>query len=97
MGAIGEFFKGLRVTGKVMVDTVAGDGLVTTQYPKEFREEAATFPWPACTQSLPRWYGEMHRLRALRRGVPGPLHLRPGDRQPARSSGQPGRAVRIRL
>ena len=43
MGAIGEFFKGLRVTGKVMVDTVAGDGLVTTQYPKEFREKPQRF------------------------------------------------------
>ena len=43
MGAIGEFFKGLRVTGKVMVDTVAGDGLVTTQYPKEFRDKPQRF------------------------------------------------------
>ncbi len=28
----------------------------------------------------------MHRLRALRRGLPGPLHLRPGRRQPARGA-----------
>ncbi|HUP16736.1 MAG TPA: NADH-quinone oxidoreductase subunit NuoI [Acidimicrobiia bacterium] len=43
MGALAEFFKGLRVTGKVMVDTVVGDGLVTTQYPDEFRQKPQRF------------------------------------------------------
>jgi NADH-quinone oxidoreductase subunit I len=40
---IGAFFKGLMVTGKVMVDTVLGDGLVTTKYPAEFRQKPQRF------------------------------------------------------
>ena len=32
----------------------------------------------------------MHRLRAVRRRVPGPLHLRPRRRQPAGRPGEPG-------
>lgn len=43
MGLISELLKGLRVTGKVMVDTVAGDGLVTTKYPQEFRQKPQRF------------------------------------------------------
>jgi NADH-quinone oxidoreductase subunit I len=43
MGVITEFLKGLRVTGKVMVDTVVGDGLVTTKYPQEYRQKPQRF------------------------------------------------------
>ncbi|HEU4751208.1 MAG TPA: NADH-quinone oxidoreductase subunit I, partial [Acidimicrobiia bacterium] len=43
MGILSEFFKGLRVTGRVFVDTVTGDGLVTTKYPEEFRKKPARF------------------------------------------------------
>lgn len=43
MGVISEFLKGLRVTGKVMVDTVVGDGLVTTKYPQEYRQKPQRF------------------------------------------------------
>jgi NADH-quinone oxidoreductase subunit I len=43
MAGLGAFLKGLRVTGRVMVDTVFGDGLVTTRYPHEFREKPQRF------------------------------------------------------
>lgn len=43
MGVLREFFKGLRVTGKVMVNTVVGDGLVTTKYPEEYRPKPQRF------------------------------------------------------
>lgn len=43
MAGIGAFFKGLKVTGKVMVDTVFGDGLVTTKYPQVFRKKPQRF------------------------------------------------------
>ena len=39
----------------------------------------------------------MHRLRAVRRRVPGRLHLRARPRQPARPPGLAGGAVRLRL
>lgn len=43
MSGLGAFLRGLRVTGKVMVDTVFGDGLVTTKYPQEFRQKPQRF------------------------------------------------------
>ena len=43
MGVVREFLKGLRVTGGTMLRTIAGDGLVTTQYPKEMREKPQRF------------------------------------------------------
>ncbi|HKZ21043.1 MAG TPA: NADH-quinone oxidoreductase subunit NuoI [Acidimicrobiia bacterium] len=43
MSGLGAFLRGLRVTGKVMVDTVLGDGLVTTKYPHEFRQKPQRF------------------------------------------------------
>ena len=43
MGVLSEFFKGLRVTGRVLIDTVTGDGLVTTKYPEEFRQKPQRF------------------------------------------------------
>lgn len=43
MGVISEFLKGLRVTGKVLVDTVASDGLVTIKYPQEYRQKPQRF------------------------------------------------------
>ncbi len=42
MGLVTEFLKGLRVTGKTMVDTILG-GPVTTQYPQEMREKPQRF------------------------------------------------------
>jgi NADH-quinone oxidoreductase subunit I len=43
MGVFSELLKGLRVTGRVMVKTVLGPGLVTTDYPKEFRVKPQRF------------------------------------------------------
>lgn len=43
MGLIKELIKGLRVTGGTMIRTIAGDELVTTQYPKEFRVKPQRF------------------------------------------------------
>ncbi len=43
MGVLSAILKGLRVTGGIMVGTIAGDELVTTQYPKEFREKPQRF------------------------------------------------------
>jgi NADH-quinone oxidoreductase subunit I len=43
MGLIADLLKGLRVTGKVLVDTVAGEGMVTTRYPYEFRHKPQRF------------------------------------------------------
>ncbi len=43
MGIVAEFLRGLRVTGKVMANTVLGDGLVTTKYPEVFRPKPQRF------------------------------------------------------
>ena len=59
--------------------------------------QAGAAPRPPRAQPLRGRHGEVHRLRAVRRCVPGPVHLRPRRRQPARRSGQPRRALRVRL
>jgi NADH-quinone oxidoreductase subunit I len=43
MGAVKEFIKGLRVTGGTMLRTVAGEGPVTIEYPKEKRQKPQRF------------------------------------------------------
>ncbi len=43
MSGLGALLKGLRVTGRVMIDTVLGDGLVTTKYPEVFRDKPQRF------------------------------------------------------
>ncbi len=43
MGIIKELIKGLRVTGGTMVRTIAGDELVTTEYPHEMRVKPQRF------------------------------------------------------
>ena len=43
MGLIKELIKGLRVTGGTMVRTIAGDELVTTEYPHEMRVKPQRF------------------------------------------------------
>ena len=52
--------------------------------PRREAAEARPLPRPPRPQPLRGRHGEVHRLRAVRRRVPGPLHLRPGRRQPAR-------------
>ena len=53
------------------------------QYPRREDAQAAAPPRPPRPQPLRGRHGEVHRLRAVRRGVPGRLHLRAGRRQPA--------------
>ncbi len=43
MGMLRELIKGLRVTGRTMISTVAGSGPVTTRYPDEMREKPQRF------------------------------------------------------
>lgn len=43
MGVVKEILKGLRVTGKIMLGTIAGRELVTTPYPHEKREKPQRF------------------------------------------------------
>ena len=43
MGLIKELIKGLRVTGGTMIRTIAGDELVTTEYPHEMRVKPQRF------------------------------------------------------
>ena len=61
------------------------------------RDEAGAPPRPPRPQPLRGRHGEVHRVRAVRRRVPGPLHLRARRRQPARRPGLAGRALRLRL
>ena len=59
--------------------------------------EARAPPRPPRPQPVRGRHGEVHRLRAVRRRVPGPLHLRARRRQPARRPGVARRALRLRL
>lgn len=43
MGIIGDLVKGMGVTGRQMIATIFGDGMITTEYPKEFREKPDRF------------------------------------------------------
>ena len=70
---------------------------VTEQLPEGEATEAGALPRPPRPQPLRGRHGEVHRLRALRRRVPGEVHLRARRRQPARRAGVAGRALRLRL
>ena len=59
--------------------------------------QAGPPPRPPRPQPLRGRHGEVHRLRAVRRRVPRPLHLRARRRQPARRPGLAGRALRLHL
>src|SRR5438067_2502222 len=52
--------------------------------------EAGPLPRPAHPEPLRGRDGEVHRLRAVRRCLPRPVHLRPGGRQPPRRPVSPG-------
>ena len=60
---------------------------VTTPVPGREEAEAAAPARPPRPQPLRGRDGEVHRLRAVRRGVPGRLHLRARAGQPARPPG----------
>ena len=59
--------------------------------------EAPPAPRPPRPQPVRGRHGEVHRLRAVRGGLPGRLHLRPRRGQPAGRPGLAGRALRLRL
>jgi NADH-quinone oxidoreductase subunit I len=43
MGVFSQLLRGLRVTGKIMSQTLFSDGLVTIQYPEEMRQKPQRF------------------------------------------------------
>ena len=70
---------------------------VTTPYPDEKKPKQPAPARPPRPQPLRGRHGEVHRLRAVRRRVPGRLHLRARPRQPARPPGLARGALRLRL
>ncbi len=65
--------------------------------PRGEAAQAAPPARPPRPQPVRGRHGEVHRLRAVRRRVPGRLHLRARPRQPAGPSGVARRALRLRL
>ena len=65
--------------------------------PRGEATEAGALPRPSRPQPLRGRHGEVHRVRAVRRRVPGEVHLRARRRQPDRRAGVAGRALRVRL
>ena len=59
--------------------------------------QARAAPRPPRPQPLRGRHGEVHRLRAVRRCVPGQVHLRARRRQRPRRPHVAGRALRVRL
>ena len=55
MGVMAEFLRGLKVTGRIGVQSLFGKGIVTTEYPKEFRTKPKRF-------HVRGRDGEVHRL-----------------------------------
>ena len=82
VGAITDSVKGFGVTFAHMFRKV-----VTTKYPFEHPVAGAALPRPAHPQPAPGRAGEVHRLRAVRLGLPGRRDLRRGRRQHRRRSG----------
>ena len=84
--------RGFRVTlTQVFKPKVTGD------YPEAQAPEAGALPRPSRPQPLRGRDGEVHRVRAVRRRVPGAVHLRARRRQPARRARVARRALRLRL
>ena len=83
-----------RVQGHPQGD-VRGTG--HQRVPERQARRSRALPRPPRPQPLRGRHGEVHRLRAVRRCVPRPLHLRPGRRQPARRPRVARRALRLRL
>ena len=72
------------------LDAIAGFGVtfatmfkkpITEEYPEKPGPDRAALPRPPPTQPLSRRAGEVHRLRAVRVGLPGRRHLRRGRGQ----------------
>ncbi len=88
MGRLSGFLVTLRQMGKPRL---------TTAVPAREASEAEPPPRPSCAQPVRGRHGEVHRLRVVRRCVPGAVHLRARRRQPHRRPGVPRRALRLRL
>ena len=73
------------------------EGARRQEPPRREDPEARAPPRPPRPQPLRGRHGEVHRLRAVRRRVPGPVHLRARRRQPPRRPDVAGRALRLRL
>ena len=84
--------KGFGVTFRTMFHKVD-----TVQYPEGEKADRPPVPRPAPAQPLAGRPGEMHRLRAVRLGLPGRCHLRGGRRQHRGGAVLPRGAVRARL
>ena len=81
VGTITGSVKGFGVTFAHMFRKV-----VTTEYPFEAADAGAALPRPAHPQPAPGRAGEVHRLRAVRLGLPGRRDLRRGRRQHRRAA-----------
>ena len=65
--------------------------VVTEEYPEEKQPDRSALPRPAPAQPAPGRPGEVHRLRAVRLGLPGGRDLRRGRATtPTRSGTRPG-------
>ena len=84
--------KGFGVTFRQMFRKVD-----TVQYPEEKKPTAPAVPRPPSAQPVARRAGEVHRLRAVRLGLPGRRHLRRGRGQHPRGAVLARRAVRAGL
>ena len=88
------------------LDAIAGFGVtfgtmfkkpITEEYPEKPGPVATALSRPPPAQPLPRRAGEVHRLRAVRMGLPGRRDLRRGRRQHRGGTVLARRAVRPRL
>jgi uncharacterized membrane protein len=87
--SIGGTLKGFGVTFSHMFKKV-----VTEEYPEQRKPPAPRYHGPAHPQPGPDGPGEVHRLRAVRVGLPGRRHLRRGRRQHRRGALLAGGALR---
>ena len=69
--ALMGYLDGFKVTFKQILAAS-----VTTQVPAREAAQARALPRPPRPQPLRGRHGEVHRVRAVRRRVPGPVHLR---------------------
>ena len=88
--AFGETLRGLKTTFARIIE-----GPVTIQYPEEKMPGLPALPRPPQAAPLRgHGAGEVRRLLAVRRRLPGRLHPRRGRREHAREPGLGGRALR---
>ena len=85
---MGYLFSGFRGHAPPSCSRKTESGrVVTTQYPDESSDPSPSDSTAAtCSNRYEDGMEKLHRVRAVRRSVPGPLHLRPRRRQPARRS-----------